>query len=95
MKSTTYLATGAFATLILVDEKAKMFTLKTDKDTMLLKTDAGTTPELRSLKSGERVKVSYENSQGEKIATTITPEEGCRSEGLDSPRGLAPRDPHT
>jgi cold shock CspA family protein len=40
---------------------------------MLLRADADTAPQLSTLKKGERVKVNYKNSQGEKVATKITP----------------------
>jgi cold shock CspA family protein len=40
---------------------------------MLLMAAADTAPQLSTLKKGERVKVSYKNSQGQKIATKIIP----------------------
>ena len=61
-------------TVVSVNERAEMFTLKTAKgDTVVLKADADTASQLATLKSGERVKVSYKNSQGDKIATKIVP----------------------
>ncbi len=38
---------------------------------MRLTAEAGLTPKLGTLKKGERVKVSYKHSQGERIATRI------------------------
>jgi len=61
-------------TVVSVNERAEMFTLKTAKgDTVVLKADADTASQLATLKAGERVKVSYKNSQGDKIATKIVP----------------------
>ncbi len=61
-------------TVVSVNKKAEMFTLKTTSgNTVLLKADADTASQLGALKSGERVKVSYKNSQGDKIATKIAP----------------------
>jgi hypothetical protein len=60
--------------VISVNKNAQSFTLKTSKgETMLLRADADTAPQLSTLKKGERVKVNYKNSQGEKVATKITP----------------------
>jgi hypothetical protein len=51
-----------------------LFTVKTtDGETILLRAGADTAPQLSTLKKGERVKVSYRNSQGESVATKITP----------------------
>jgi cold shock CspA family protein len=60
--------------VVSVNKRAQLFTLKTtDGETMLLRAGADTAPQVRTLKKGERVKVSYKNSQGEKVATKITP----------------------
>jgi hypothetical protein len=60
--------------VVLVNKKTQTFTLKTSSGTtILLMTDADTAPQLSTLKKGERVKVSYKNSQGQKIATKIVP----------------------
>ena len=57
-----------------VNKPAKMFTLKTaDGATMLLTADGATLPQFSVLKKGERVKVTYKNSQGQSVATKITP----------------------
>lgn len=57
-----------------VNKPAKLFTLKTaDGTTMLLAADGGTLPQFSTLKKGERVKVIYKNSQGQSVATKITP----------------------
>jgi hypothetical protein len=51
-----------------------MFTLKTaDGATMLLTADGATLPQFSVLKKGEWVKVTYKNSQGQSVATKITP----------------------
>jgi hypothetical protein len=60
--------------VVSVNKRAQLFTLKTtDGETMLLRAGADTASQVRTLKNGERVKVSYKNSQGEKVATRITP----------------------
>ena len=60
--------------VVSVNKRAQLFTVKTtDGETILLRAEADTAPQLSTLKKGERVKVSYRNSQGEKIATKITP----------------------
>ncbi len=59
--------------VVSVNRRAQSFTLKTSSGTMLLMADADTAPQLSTLKKGERVKVSYKNSQGQKIATKIIP----------------------
>jgi len=57
-----------------VNKPAKLFTLKTaDGATMLLAADEGMLPQFSTLKKGERVKVTYKNSQGQSVATKITP----------------------
>ena len=57
-----------------VNKPAKMFTLKTAEGaTMLLTADEATLPQFSVLKKGERVKVTYKNSQGQSVATKITP----------------------
>ena len=57
-----------------VNKPAKMFTLKTAEGaTMLLTADGATLPQFSTLKKGERVKVTYKNSQGQSVATNITP----------------------
>jgi hypothetical protein len=49
-------------------------TLKTaDGATMLLAADGDMLPQFSTLKKGERVKVTYKNSQGQSVATKITP----------------------
>jgi len=60
-------------TVVSVNKKAEMFTLKTTNGTVLLKADTDTASQLGALKSGDRVKVSYKNSKGEMIATKIEP----------------------
>jgi hypothetical protein len=40
---------------------------------MLLAADGGMLPHFSTLKNGERVKVTYKNSQGQSVATKITP----------------------
>jgi hypothetical protein len=39
---------------------------------MLLMTDSDTDPQPSILRKGDRVNVSYKNSQGDKVATKIT-----------------------
>ena len=57
-----------------VNKPAKLFTLKTaDGATMLLAADGDMLPQFSTLKKGERVKVTYKNSQGQSVATKITP----------------------
>jgi FtsP/CotA-like multicopper oxidase with cupredoxin domain len=66
-----YHATGD---VVSVNKRAQSFTLKTSSGgTMLLMADADIAPQLSTLKKGERVKVSYKNSQGQRIATKIVP----------------------
>jgi FtsP/CotA-like multicopper oxidase with cupredoxin domain len=66
-----YQATGD---VVSVNKRAQSFTLKTSSGgTMLLMADAHMAPQLSTLKKGERVKVSYKNSQGQRIATKIVP----------------------
>ena len=51
-----------------------MFTLKaTDGTTLTLTADPAVAQQLKSLKKGERVKVTYKNSQGPQVATKVTP----------------------
>jgi hypothetical protein len=51
-----------------------MFTVKgADGATVTLTADPAVAPQLRSLKKGERVKVTYKNSQGQQVATKVTP----------------------
>jgi hypothetical protein len=60
--------------VVSVSKRAQLFTLRTtDGETILLRAGADTAPILSTLKKGKRVKVSYRNSQGEKVATRITP----------------------
>ena len=60
--------------VVSVNKPAKLFTLKTaDGATMLLAADGGMLPQFSTLKKGERVKVTYKNSQGQSVATKITP----------------------
>lgn len=63
----------AMGDVISVNKRTQSFTLKTSGGTMILMADADTAPQLSTLKKGERVKVSYKNSQGQKIATKIVP----------------------
>jgi len=64
----------AMGDVVSVNKRAQSFTLKTSSGgTMLLMADADIAPQLSTLKKGERVKVSYKNSQGQKIATKIVP----------------------
>jgi hypothetical protein len=59
--------------VVSVNKRAHAFTLKTlDGVTMLLMTDSDTDPQLSTLRKGDRVNVSYKNSQGDKVATKIT-----------------------
>jgi len=50
-----------------------MLTVRTSERTLSLKADADTAPKLSTLKTGDRVKVSYKNSKGEMVATRIDP----------------------
>jgi len=60
--------------VVSVNKPAKLFTLKTaDGPTMLLAVDGRTLPQFSTLKKGERVKITYKNSQGQSVATKITP----------------------
>jgi hypothetical protein len=60
--------------VVSVNERAQMLTVRTSEgNTVLLKADTETASRLGSLKTGERVKVSYKNSRGEKVVTKITP----------------------
>jgi len=60
--------------VVSVNKRAQLFTVRTtDGETILLKAGPDTAPQFSTLKKGERVKVSYKNSQGEKVATKITP----------------------
>jgi hypothetical protein len=60
--------------VISVNKNAQSFTLKTSKgETMFIRADVDTAPLLSTLKKGERVKVNYKNSKGDKVATKITP----------------------
>ena len=62
----------ATGTVVSVNTMARMLTLQTSGGgTMRLTAEAGLTPKLGTLKKGERVKVSYKHSQGERIATKI------------------------
>lgn len=57
-----------------VNRNAQMFTLKAaDGTTLTLNADAAVAPQLRDLKKGERVKVTYKNSKGQQVATKVTP----------------------
>lgn len=57
-----------------VNKNAQMFTLKTaDGTTLTLNADPAVAPQLRDLKKGERVKVTYKNSKGQQVATKVTP----------------------
>ena len=60
--------------VVSVNPRALMFTLQaTDGKTVLLKADTETAAQARDLTPGAHVKVSYKNSQGQKVATKITP----------------------
>jgi hypothetical protein len=64
----------AIGDVVSVNRMARMFTLRTSGGgTMQLTADAGLTPKLGTLKKGERVKVSYKHTQGQRIATKIIP----------------------
>ena len=57
-----------------VNRNAQMFTLKAaDGTTLTLTAGPAVAPQLRALKKGERVKVTYKNSQGQQVATKVTP----------------------
>jgi hypothetical protein len=72
--STFSLPHHATGDVVSVNKRAQTFTLKTSSgSTMLLMAAADTAPQLSTLKKGERVKVSYKNSQGQKIVTKIIP----------------------
>jgi Cu/Ag efflux protein CusF len=73
-RSTFSLPHRATGEVVSVNKRAQMLTLKTSSGgTMLLMANPDTVPQLSTLKKGERVKVSYKNSQGQKIATKIRP----------------------
>lgn len=58
--------------VVSVNKMARMLTLQTSGGgTMRLTADAGLISRLGTLKKGERVKVSYKDSQGQRIATKI------------------------
>ena len=60
--------------VVSVNKRAQLFTVRTtDGETILLRAGADTAAQLSTLKKGARVKVSYRNSQGDKVATKITP----------------------
>ena len=60
--------------VVSVNKMARMLTLQTSGGgTMRLTADAGLIPKLGTLKKGELVKVSYKDSQGQRIATKIIP----------------------
>ena len=64
----------AMGDVVSVNKRTQSFALKTSSGgTMFLMADAYTAPRLSTLKKGERVRVSYKNSQGQKIATRIVP----------------------
>jgi hypothetical protein len=57
-----------------VNRNAQMFTLKAaDGTTLTLNADPAVAPQLRDLKKGERVKVTYKESKGQQVATKVTP----------------------
>jgi len=57
-----------------VNRNAQMFTLKAaDGTTLTLNADPAVAPQLRDLKKGERVKVTYKKSNGQQVATKVTP----------------------
>jgi len=57
-----------------VNQETLMLTVRTpDRGTFSLKADTDTAPQLSTLKRGDRVKVTYKNSRGEMVATSITP----------------------
>jgi hypothetical protein len=60
--------------VVAVNQETLMLTVRTpDRGTFSLKADTDTAPQLGSLKRGDRVKVTYKNSRGEMVATSITP----------------------
>ena len=57
-----------------VNRNAQMFTLKAaDGTTLTLTADPAVASQLKALKKGEHVKVTYKNSQGQQVATKLTP----------------------
>jgi hypothetical protein len=59
--------------VVAVNQGTLMLTVRTLERTLSLKADAETAPKLSTLKTGDRVKVSYKNSKGEMVATRIDP----------------------
>jgi hypothetical protein len=59
--------------VVAVDQTAQTFTVRdSNGKTYLLKADTDTAGQLSVLRQGERVKVTYKNSDGQMIATKIT-----------------------
>jgi hypothetical protein len=59
--------------VVAVDQTAQTFTVRDEKGkTFTLKADTDTAPQLSLLRQGERVKVTYKNSEGQMIATSIS-----------------------
>jgi hypothetical protein len=60
--------------VVAVNQETLMLTVRTpDRGTFSLKADTDTAPQLGTLKRRNRVKVTYKNSRGEMVATSITP----------------------
>ena len=59
--------------VVAVDQTAQTFTVRDSSGkTYLLKADTDTAAQLSVLRQGERVKVTYKNSDGQMIATKIS-----------------------
>lgn len=60
--------------VVAVNKETLMLTVRTpDRGTFSPKADTDTTPQLGTLKRGDRVTVSYKNRRGEMVATRIAP----------------------
>jgi len=87
MTPTTGIAALALASLVMVgpsfaaESTAPNTTRETaapakkaaDGTTLTLNADPAVAPQLRDLKKGERVKVTYKKSNGQQVATKVTP----------------------
>lgn len=59
--------------VVAVDQTAQTFTVRdANGKTFTLKADSDTAAQLRVLRQGERVKVTYKNSDGQMVATKIS-----------------------
>lgn len=59
--------------VVAVDQTTQTFTVRNEKGkTFTLKVDTDTAPQLSVLRQGERVKVTYKNSEGQMVATRIS-----------------------